>query len=82
MNYITIPQLADMLNMSRFTVFKWVKSGKIKATKVGRTWIIDDPEVQRILKGRLTKKQEANIKTAVNTAVSTYSELFKKLSKE
>ena len=82
MNYITIPQLAKMLNMSRFTVFKWVKDGKIRATKVGRVWIIDDPEIKRMLAGKLTKKQEVNIRIAVNTAVEEYGELFKKLSQE
>ena len=82
MNYITIPQLASILNMSRFTVFKWVKDGRIRATKVGRIWIIDDPEVLRILEGKVTKKQEHDIKAAVKTAVKEYGELFKRLSKE
>ena len=82
MNYTTIPQLAKMLNLNRVTVFNWVKLGKIKATKVGGTWIIDDPEVSRILEGKLTKKQEQDIKAAVKTAVKEYGELFKRLSRE
>jgi excisionase family DNA binding protein len=82
MNYITIPQLAKMLNFSRVTVFNWVKSGKIKATKIGGTWIIDDPEVLRILEGKLTKKQERDIKKAITSATQEYGELFKRLSKE
>ena len=45
MNYITIPRLAEPLNLNRTTIFTWVKSGKIKATKVGGTWIIDDPDI-------------------------------------
>ena len=82
MNYITIPQLAKRLNLSRFTVFKWVKEGKIKATKAGKIWIIDDPDIQRLFKGKLTKKQEQDITAAVDTAVKEYGELFKMLSKE
>lgn len=82
MNYITIPQLASMLNKSRFTVFKWVKDGKIKANKVGGTWIIDDPDILRILEGKLTAKQQQNITAAVKKAVNQYGELFKRLSRE
>ena len=82
MNYITIPQLASILNISRSTVFKWVKAGKIKATKSGGTWIVDDPDVLRILEGKLTKRQEEDIKAAVKTATKEYGELFKRLSKE
>lgn len=82
MNYITIPQLAKMLNLNRTTVFQWVKSGKIQASKIGGTWIIDDPEVLRTLEGKLTKKQEQNIKRAIKLAIRDYGELFKRLSKE
>ncbi len=82
MNYITIPQLAKMLNLSRGTVFKWVKAGKIKATKMGGTWIIDDPEILKILEGKLTTGQHKDIEAAVKKAVKQYGELFKRLSKE
>jgi hypothetical protein len=71
-----------MLNKSRFTVFKWVKQGKIKANKVGGTWIIDDPDILRILEGKLTSKQKQNISEAVKKAVNQYGELFKRLSRE
>jgi excisionase family DNA binding protein len=82
MNYITIPQLARVLNISRSTVFKWVNLGKIKATKVGGTWIIDDPELANILKGKITDKDKRKIEEFVQKAVEQYGELFKRLSKE
>ena len=82
MKYITVPQLAKILNISRSTVFKWVQSGKIQATKVGGTWIIDDPELAGILEGKVTKKQEQEIRAVVLRAVKQYGELFKRLSKE
>jgi len=82
MKYITIPELAKILNVNRSTVFKWVKSGKIDATKVGGTWIIDNPELIARLYGKITEKQKEDIKTIVKETVEQYGELFKRLSKE
>ena len=82
MKYITIPQLAKMLNVSRVTAFRWVKSGKIKATKVGGTWIVDDPDILSTLSGELTEAQKKEIAEAVGKAVEQYGELFRLLSKQ
>ena len=82
MDYITIPKLAEMLNVSRQAVFNWVKIGKIRASKVGGTWIIDDPDLSHILGGKVTEKQKQEIQTVVLKAVKQYGELFKRLSKE
>ena len=82
MDYITVPQLAKVLGLSRSTVFKWVQAGKIKAAKVGGTWIIDDPDLRKILSGSLTEKQKQQIDNVVSMAVKQYGELFKRLSRE
>lgn len=82
MKYITIPKLAEILNISRQAVYKQVKGGKIKASKVGGTWIIDDPEITTLLTGKITEKQKDEIKKIVQEAVEQYGELFKRLSKE
>ena len=82
MNYITIPKLAKMLNLSRTTIFNWVKSGKIKASKVGGTWIIDDPDIMQTLRGELTEKQKEEIDQAVLRAIEEYGQVFKQLSQE
>jgi excisionase family DNA binding protein len=82
MKYITVPQLAKVLNLSRSTVFKWVKSGKVQASKVGGTWIIDDPDIANILEGRLSEEDRQNIRAFVQKAVKQYGELFKRLSRE
>jgi excisionase family DNA binding protein len=82
MDYITIPKLAEMLNVSRQTVFNWVKSNKIKASKVGGTWIIDDPDLMVRIDGKITESQKKEITNIVQEAVEQYGELFKRLSKE
>ena len=48
MKYLTIPQLAKMMGVSRTTVYRKVKSGEIKATKVGHDYIVDDKEIYNL----------------------------------
>ena len=38
--YISIPELARQMNVSRITVFNKVKKGEIKAKKIGRNYVI------------------------------------------
>ena len=40
--YITIPELAKLLGVSRIAIYKRVKKGQIPATKIGRTYVITD----------------------------------------
>jgi len=43
--YITIPQLAQLLGLSRIEVYRRVRKGQIKAEKIGRMYVIRDKEV-------------------------------------
>ncbi len=40
-NYFTISQLADAYGVTRQTVSRWIKQGKIKGEKVGREILIN-----------------------------------------
>ncbi|MFQ5992863.1 MAG: helix-turn-helix domain-containing protein, partial [Nitrospiraceae bacterium] len=40
--YITIPELAKLLGVSRIAIYNRVKKGQIPATKIGRTYVITD----------------------------------------
>jgi excisionase family DNA binding protein len=46
-NYFTLSEAANELNVTRQTVFRWIKSGKITAEKVGRETLIEKTEVFR-----------------------------------
>ncbi|MBI4656642.1 MAG: helix-turn-helix domain-containing protein [Elusimicrobia bacterium] len=39
-NFITGPELAEKLGISRIAVFKKIKKGQIKAMKIGKVWAI------------------------------------------
>lgn len=80
--YITIPQLAKALGISRIAVYRRVKSGAIAATKVGRTYVISDRTVNEILGKALSQKTKAGIDKAIYGTTSEYGQVLKWLSKE
>lgn len=82
MKYITIPQLAKMMGVNRVTVYRRVKSGEIKATKVGHDYIIDDKEIQRLLSQDITAADKRRIDKAVKKTVEEYGDVLKWLGKE
>lgn len=47
--YITIPELAKLLGVSRIAIYKRVKKGQIPAPKIGRTYVIMDQTIANIL---------------------------------
>ena len=80
--YITIPQLAKLLGISRIAVYKKVKSGQIPAERIGRTYVISDRYMSNILSKRLTIKEKARIDSAVRKTVREYGKVLKRLGKE
>ena len=82
MAYITIPQLAKMLGVSRITIYRKVKSGQIPAKKIGHTYVITDDEIQRILSKELTSRDKSKIEKLVKRVVEEYGETLKLLGKE
>ena len=82
MEYITIPQLAKVLGLSRVTVYRKVKSGQIAAHKIGRTYVIADSEINKILNRQLTAKDKQRIDEAVKRVVKQYGQTLKLLGGE
>ena len=80
--YITIPELAKLLGVSRIAIYKRVKKGQIPATKVGRTYVITDQTIATILGKEVTKRGKEQIDTAVRRTVREYGEVLKQLANE
>ena len=80
--YITIPQLAKMLGISNAAVHKKVKSGQIKATRIGKNYIISDSDITTILGKKLSEADEKRIDTAVRKVIKEYGELLRILGKD
>ena len=48
--YYTLQEVADTLKISYMTVFRWVKVGKIKSTKIGKQHRISNKQLQDFIK--------------------------------
>jgi excisionase family DNA binding protein len=80
--YITIPELAKILGVSRITIYNRVKKGQIPATKIGRNYVVTDKTIAGILGKKVTAKGKKQIAAAVHKTVKEYGEVLKQLSKE
>ena len=80
--YVTIPQLAKILGVSRITVFNKVKNGEIEAIRIGRIYAIPKKYVSDILGGSLSAKTKKKIDEAVSRTVREYGEVLIKLGNE
>ena len=81
-NYISTTQLSDVLGISRVAVFKKIKSGEIKATKIGRNFIIDKKDLPEIFGDVLTSEKKKIIEDAVKKTVKEYGQTIKLLGQE
>ncbi|MBU4445701.1 helix-turn-helix domain-containing protein [bacterium] len=80
--YITIPELAKLLGVSRIAIYNRVKKGQIPATKIGRTYIITDQTIANILGKEVTRNGKKRIEAAVRKTVQEYGQVLKQLGKE
>lgn len=80
--YITIPQLAKKMGLSRIAVYKWVKSGKITAFKIGRTYAIPQDSVAILTAESLSDAQKKVIDAGVAKTVKEYGETLRLLGQE
>ena len=49
---LSIPQAAERLGISRQATLKLIQRGTLKATQVGRAWVIEEEEVRKRLKAK------------------------------
>lgn len=80
--YITIPELAKLLGVSRIAIYKRVKKGEIPATKIGRTYVITDQTIANIIGKEVTSKGKERIDAAVRRTVREYGSVLKQLAQE
>ena len=80
--FITVAELAKILNISRIAVFKKIKKGQIKASKVGRAYVIDKKDLPFISAKALSAQQKQKIDQAVAKTVREYGETLKLLGRE
>lgn len=75
-------EAAEILGVSRIAIFKKIKSGEIKAKKVGRNFVIDGDEVLSSLGSILGPQKKHQIEQSVKKTVREYGETLRLLGKE
>ncbi len=81
-NYYTVKELADIMSLSRITIFKRIKAGKIKSEKIGRNYIIYKNDLKEMFSNNLTKDDKISIKNALKIVLNEYGDTIRMLGKE
>jgi len=79
---LTTSEVARILGVSRIAVFKKIKTGKIKAKRIGRNFVIQKKDLHKILGTILAPSNKREIESAVKKTVREYGETLKLLGKE
>ena len=80
--YLSVPELAKLLGISRIAVFKKIKSGVIHAEKIGRNYAVPREEFENILGTTLADRQKTVIEEGVKKTVKEYGRALELLGKE
>ena len=82
-NFFSTAEVAKILNVTRVTVFRWIKDGSIKANKIGRNYVIPHEEIIKHLDARpLTEGDKEEIKSLVERTIKDYGETIRMLGRE
>ena len=55
--YLTLPEIAERLKVSRRTVYRWVKDGDLNAYKFANEYRITERDLKDFLEHRRTRPQ-------------------------
>lgn len=79
---LSVREVAKILHVSRNAVSKKIKSGKIKAIKVGRNFVIKKDDLAEAVGNIIGDEKKKDIDKAILKAVREYKETFKRLGRE
>ncbi|MBI9009327.1 MAG: helix-turn-helix domain-containing protein [Tenericutes bacterium] len=48
-NYYSVTDLIDILEVTRRTILKYIKKGKLRAFKLGNQWRVTEEELQKFI---------------------------------
>lgn len=80
--FLSTSEVAKLLGISRIAVFKKIKSGGIKARKMGRNFVVKKKDLPDVLGAVLRETQKQEIEKAVRKTVKEYGETLRLLGKE
>lgn len=80
--FFSTAELAEMLGVSRVTIFKKIRSGVIRAEKIGRNYVIPREEIEAALGVSVPERRRREIDQSVERTVREYGDALKRLGEE
>ena len=79
--YLSTIEAAKLMGISRVAVLKQIKTGRLRAERVGRNYIIDRNDLAGIFK-HITPGEKRRVSMAAKKVVKQYGPALKRLGKE
>lgn len=80
--YLSVSDMAKILNISRQAVWKKIKNQEITAEKIGRSYIIPTSSVVGVMDGSLSEALKKKIDQGLSRVLKEYGETLKLLGQE
>lgn len=80
--FLSTTEAGRILKVSRQAVQKRIQNKTLKATKVGRNYVIPRNEILRVLGDAIGEESKREIDKAISKAITEYRDVFKRLGKE
>ena len=78
--YYSTTECAELLKVSRITVFNWIKQKKILFKKSGKNYIILASEIDKLLGSRsLRDEEKSRLRSFVNMLTKDYGDFLRTL---
>lgn len=77
---LSVAEAAKLMGISRMHVLRRIKKGEIRATKVGRSFIINRSDLPGIYRS-ITEEDKKEVEEAVDKTFEDYSDVIRKLGK-
>jgi excisionase family DNA binding protein len=81
-DYYSTTETANIFRVSRKTIFMWIKNGKMKATKIGRNYVVPHSSIVEKIGKTLGTEKKAEIEKTIDKAIKDYEQTFRRLGKE
>ncbi len=82
-NFFSTSQVAEILGVTRITVFRWIKEGTLKAEKIGRNYVISHEELNKHLDSKpLSDEEKTRVTKLVHKTIEDYGETIRMLGRE
>ena len=80
--YISVPELARKLHISRIAVYKKIKKGEIHAIRIGKNYAISMKDVEYYSGSKLRQTDKRKVELAVKRVVSTHGKVLRVLGRK